>query len=131
MTKFDPNQIFQNNFGRRVTKTDTKIDLDPLTTRCALLDNCFCAKNSDFADTQHCMSIEGYPYPVCKTNNEVPEKTLNKSSFPPSFELLDWLSLTVPTLATSVLARCTLGGVLNTVSDVVDSVTDVVGSLLG
>lgn len=32
MKKFDPNEIFLNNFGRRITKTDTKIDSDPSTT---------------------------------------------------------------------------------------------------
>lgn len=124
-------EIFKKNV-RNVQILDT-------TEFCGRSDNSFCSKNSDCADTQHCISIEAYSYPVCKTNNEVPEKTLNKSSFPPPLELLDWFSLTVPTLAASVLARCTLGGILNTVpdvvgsvldSDVLDSVTDVVDSLL-
>lgn len=129
MTKFDPNGIFLNNFGRRLKKTGTKIDLDPSTTRCALLDNCFCSENSDCADSQRCTTLPGYTYPVCKTINEVPEQQLSKSSFPPPLEVLDWLSLTVPTLVTAVLAKCSLGGILDAVPDVVASVLDEVASV--
>lgn len=124
MKKYDPNHIFINNFGRRITKTGTKIDFDPLTTRCALLDNCFCSKDADCAKTQLCTTLPGYTYPVCKTINEVPEKQLNKSEFPPPAGFLNWLSLTVPNLAIAALAQCPLPGLLHTVPKVI-------GSLIG
>lgn len=125
MEKFDPKKIFLNNFGRRMTKNGTKIDFDPLTTRCALLDNCFCSKHSDCAATQLCTTIPGYTYPVCKTKNEVPETQLDKSAFPPPSGLLNWFVTVVPTLATAALARCS---VLRLVSD---TVPDILRSLLG
>lgn len=121
MQRFDPNQIFQNNFGRRLTKSGSDIDFDPKTTRCALLDNCICSKDSDCAVTQRCISLTGYNYTVCKTKNEVPEVQLIKSSFPPPLAVLDWLSITVPTLVIAALAKCSLGLGLSTVSSVIDS----------
>lgn len=123
MHKFDPNEVFQNNFGRRITKNDTKIDSDPKTTRCALLDHCFCSKNSDCAESQRCVSLPGYTYTVCKTDNEVPVQ-INEISFPPPLTVLDWLVATVPTSVTAVLGKCTLHGLGN-------SILDVLGSLLG
>ncbi len=74
MKKFDPNQIISNSFGRRMTKNDSKIDFDHMITRCALLDNCFCSRDSDCAKAQLCTTIAGYDeYSVCKTKNEVPD----------------------------------------------------------
>lgn len=123
--KYDPEGIFQNNFGRRITKNGTKIDIDPFTTRCALLDNCFCSNNSDCADTQSCISISGYTYPVCKTRNEVAETKFDRSLLPPPSGLLDWLLTIVPTLVTAVVAKCPILGLVNTI------VPNVLGSLLG
>ncbi|XP_037034206.1 L-gulonolactone oxidase 5-like [Bradysia coprophila] len=56
MNKYDPNEVFINNFGRRVKRTGYKLDIDPKTKHCALLDNCFCSKNCD------CSSIFGPPF---------------------------------------------------------------------
>ena len=74
MKEFDPNEIFMNDFGRRLKGVGTKITMDPKVTHCALLDNCVCRKNSDCADRQTCSTIEGYPdYPVCKSPPQSPE----------------------------------------------------------
>lgn len=51
MNKFDPNEVFINNFGRRMKGTGSVIDEDPATKHCALLDNCICSKNKDCGDT--------------------------------------------------------------------------------
>lgn len=101
MNKFDPKGIFLNSFGRRLTYKGTKIDIDPLTTRCALLDNCFCSRNSDCAETQICTSISGYNYPVCKTKNIVFRK-FNRNAYLPKFDMVDWATNTVPTLISSL-----------------------------
>lgn len=125
MDKYDPYKIFDNNFGRRMTKSGTKIDLDPKTTRCALLDNCFCSKNSDCGKKQSCTTIPGYNHTVCKTNNETPESRFDRSLFPPPAGVFNWLLTVVPTLVTAVLAKCPV------VDVVVDTVPNVIGSLLG
>lgn len=125
MDKYDPNKIFINNFGRRMTKSGTKIDLDPLTTRCALLDNCICSKNSDCAKKQTCTTIPGYDYKVCKTNNETPEQVFDRSLFPPPTGLLNWLLTVVPTLSIAALAKCPV------LDFVIDTIPDLLGSVLG
>ena len=67
MWEYDPYEVFMNDFGRRLKGTGDKINLDPSTTHCALLDNCICSHHSDCAQNQICSTIEGYPdYPVCK-----------------------------------------------------------------
>ena len=72
MQQYDPNGVFMNDFGRRLKGIDTKINTDPLSTRCALLDNCVCSKNNDCGPTQTCSRIDGYPdYPVCKSPGNV------------------------------------------------------------
>ncbi len=120
MQKFDPNQIFINNFGRRILKTGSKIDIDPLTTRCALLDNCFCSSDSDCGDGQICTTLPGYDlYPVCETKNVVPETKIDRNLFPPPLGIGDFLVNTVPTLAASVLSKCTVPKVLDTVTGIV------------
>lgn len=106
MNKFDPGEIFINNFGRRLKYQGTKVDIDPLTTRCALLGNCICSKNSDCGDTQICTTIPGYNYYVCKTINELPELTVNKTKFPPPFGVLGYLLTDVFTLASAAYANC-------------------------
>jgi len=71
MTEYDPNGIFMNNFGRRLTGEGTAIDVDPEAKRCALLDYCVCSKNEDCAATQYCGAVEGYrDMPVCRTDND-------------------------------------------------------------
>lgn len=73
MNKYDPDERFINNFGRRLKGTGSKVDTDPLLTRCALLDNCFCTKNADCGADQSCTTLPGYAYRVYKTKNEVPD----------------------------------------------------------
>lgn len=91
MNESDPKQIFLNDFGRRILRTGTKINSDPSSFRCALLDNCFCSVDGDCADTQTCTELASYPnYPVCKTENEVAETHLDKSAFPPPAGFLNW-----------------------------------------
>lgn len=105
MNKFDPNEVFINNFGRRIKRKGTKVDIDPLTTRCALLDNCICSKNSDCGEHQMCTTLPGYSYRVCKTRNEVPEFTTDK--FPPTLGGLGFLLMNIPTIAKAAHANCT------------------------
>ncbi|OXA60733.1 L-gulonolactone oxidase [Folsomia candida] len=57
MNKFDPNEVFINNFGRRLKKTSSKQDLHPAEIHCGIRDNCFCSKNSDCAVTQTCTTF--------------------------------------------------------------------------
>lgn len=121
MKKYDPYEIFINSFGRRITKKDVKIDFDPLTTRCALLDNCFCSKDCDCAATQICTSLPGYNYTVCKTKNEVPEVQFDRSIFPDPGGWINWVLTVVPTLVTAVLAKCPILGLVDTVPDVLVS----------
>lgn len=131
MNKFDPNEVFINSFGHRMKQTGTKVDTDPATKHCALLDNCICSKDTDCGNTQTCTSLPGYTYKVCKTINEIPEKTVDRNTFPPPLGILDWLATTVPTLATATLANCTLEGVGNAVGDVVTGVDNAVGDIVG
>lgn len=106
MEKFDPNEIFINNFGRRLKRKGSKVDIDPLTTRCALLGNCICSTNDDCADTQTCTTIPGYDYYVCKTRNELPELPVDKNRFPPPFGMLRYLITDVFTLVSAARANC-------------------------
>lgn len=100
MNEFDPNGIFLNNFGRRLTHMGTNIDIDPLTTRCALLDNCFCSKDSDCGENQACTSILGYDYPVCETKNVVAME-FSRNDFPSNFEVGYWFFNSFPKLVPS------------------------------
>lgn len=131
MNKYDPNQVFINNFGHRMKGTGTTVDSDPFTKHCALLDNCICSKDIDCGVTQTCTTLPGYTYKVCKTNNEIPERTIDRNKFPPILGILDWFSTTVPTLAAAALANCTLDGVGNAVDDGVGGAGDLVGSIIG
>lgn len=72
--------------------------------------------------TQICTTLPGYTYRVCKTENEIPEKTVDRNLFPPMLGYLDWLTTTVPTLAAAALANCSLESVGNGVGDVVSGV---------
>lgn len=115
MNKFDPNEVFLNNFGRRLKRTGTKIDTDPLVVRCALLDNCHCIKDSDCGATQTCTTISGYKYLVCKTKNEVPS-VFNKGLLPAPLGILNFLSYNVPTLASALLGNCSLNSLISSLS---------------
>lgn len=122
MNKFDPNETFINNFGRRIKRKGTTVDIDPLTVRCALLDNCICAKDTDCGIDQMCSTLPGYTYNVCRTRNEVAEFTVDRSAFPPSLGVLGYLVNNVNTLAGAVLANCSM-------SDLVGGVLGIVGKL--
>lgn len=130
MNRFDPNEVFINNFGRRMKGTGNAIDTDPQTKHCALLDNCICSKDDDCGATQFCTPLGNYTYRVCKTKNEIPEKPIDRNTFPPMAAVLDWLTTTVPTLAAAVLANCTLEGAGNVVNDTLSSVGDVANDTL-
>lgn len=122
MDEFDPNGIFLNNFGKRIRNISSNVDTDPKVTRCALLDNCFCSKNTDCADTQICGYLNGYSsYPVCKLANEVSESPFDPSSLPLVDDILNWLNVTVPGLANAALGTCSLPGL----------VPDIVGPIVG
>lgn len=68
MNKYDPNQVFMNDFGRRILGTGSAMSGDPAETRCALLDTCICSKNEDCANGQICgpFNATSYNYNVCK-----------------------------------------------------------------
>jgi len=66
MRKYDPDEVFMNNFGRRLQGASNRMSTDPRVTHCALLDDCVCSTNQDCAPRQICSRISGYPdYPVC------------------------------------------------------------------
>lgn len=113
MNKFDPNEVFINNFGRRLKRTGTKVDTDPLVNRCALLDNCFCSVDSDCGATQTCTTISGYTYRVCKTRNEVPS-VFTRGLLPPPLGILNFLASTVPNLALALLGNCSFYTLIST-----------------
>lgn len=138
MNKFDPNEVFINNFGRRLKKNGTKVDMDPLIVRCALLDNCFCSKDSDCGATQTCTTISGYNYNVCKTKNEI-TSAFNKSLLPPPLGILNFLIYSLPALASAVLGNCSIGSLISALSGTAGNVLQAllhgvggfVGTLLG
>ncbi|XP_037041555.1 L-gulono-1,4-lactone dehydrogenase-like isoform X3 [Bradysia coprophila] len=106
MKKFDPNQIFLNNFGRRLLKIGSKIDIDPLTTRCALLDNCFCSLDTDCGKGQICTTLPGYDdcY-VCQAKHVAPVTKFNINQVAP-FGAIDFLLRIAPFMVTSVMTEC-------------------------
>lgn len=120
MNKFDPNEIFINNFGRRMKNKGTKVDIDPLTVRCALLDNCICSNDSDCGNDQMCTTLPGYTYHVCKTRNEVPEFTMDRSTFPPALGIFGYILNNIHTLANAALSECSLGDLLGGVVNILD-----------
>jgi hypothetical protein len=66
MAEYDPNGVFMNDFGRRLKGQGTKVNFDPATRHCVLLDNCLCSRHGDCANGQVCSRLEGYPdFPVC------------------------------------------------------------------
>lgn len=115
MNKYDPDEVFINNFGRRIKRTGTTVDTDPLAKRCALLDNCICSKNGDCASTQICTTLPEYKYKVCKTKNEIAEFVFDKSSFPPPLGVVPYLVSVVPTLLKAVISNCSLTDAVGTV----------------
>lgn len=95
-----------NRIGLRLKGTGTKLDANPLNTRCALLGGCFCSKNSDCGQNQTCTTLPGYvSYPVCKTKNEEPECG-KKPTLPPLCDLAKYLDEDVPKLAAAALSKC-------------------------
>ncbi|KAJ6648570.1 L-gulonolactone oxidase 5, partial [Pseudolycoriella hygida] len=107
METYDPNGVFMNSFGYRLKRNGTKVDVDPQTTHCAILDNCFCSKDSDCGVNQICTTLTGYKYNVCKTRNEVPPITY-KNLFPPPFGIVSYIVSTIPTAVVSLFHNCSL-----------------------
>ncbi|KAJ6643890.1 L-gulonolactone oxidase 5 [Pseudolycoriella hygida] len=120
MTKFDPNEVFINNFGRRMKRKGTKVDIDPLTVHCALLDNCICSKDTDCGYDQTCTTLPGYTYPVCKTKNEVKEFTMDTSAFPPALGIFGFFLNNIHTLANAALSKCSLDDLLGGVFGILE-----------
>lgn len=118
MNKFDPNEIFINNFGRRMKGKGTKVDVDPLTTHCALLDNCFCSKKSDCGMNQICTSLPGYTYRVCKTENEVHDGTVDRKKFPSFLGILDYIRSNVATLVFAAFNKCNISDLISMIADI-------------
>lgn len=135
MNKYDPDEVFINNFGRRIKRTGTTVDIDPLTKHCALLDNCICSKNSDCASTQICTTLPGYKYKVCKTKNEIAECVFDKNLLPPPLGVVTYLVSEVPTLLTAVISNCSLTDAVGTVGlllngfNPIENVLQTVGTL--
>lgn len=107
MNKYDPNEVFINSFGHRIKKSGRKVDIDPLVTHCALLDNCFCTTNGDCGDNQICTTIANYKYRVCKTKNEIPINFFPKIILPNATDLFTFFSTQSTKLATALLSECT------------------------
>lgn len=105
MKKHDPYGIFLNSFGRRLMFKDTKMDIDPLTKHCALLDNCICSKDTDCSATQTCSKISGYDYNVCLTKNIGPGKPFDRSVYPATFSIVDYFINTVPSLVSQLQCK--------------------------
>lgn len=137
MNKYDPNEIFMNKFGLRLKGEGTKQDIDPKTIHCALLDNCFCTKNSDCGSTQTCTTLRGYTYRVCKTRNEIPEYSFDSCVLPPPLGILSYLVEDIPTLVIAAISNCSLTDAIGTVGLLlpgllpVDNILESVGTLAG
>lgn len=117
MNKYDPTEVFINNFGRRIKRTGTAIDADPSTKRCAILDNCFCSKDSDCGANQLCSTVSGYDYKVCKTRNEaIPTGSDVRSMLTKPGDIVPWFASTAPTLIKSTIIKCSIGDAVETLS---------------
>lgn len=122
MNKYDPNEVFINNFGRRLKRKGETVDSDPDANRCALLDYCFCTEDGHCGDTQACTNVQGYEYRVCKTKNEIAPITIDQIPLPSP----DWLTTgigpylisTVPNLVKGVISNCTLTDAIGTIGSV-------------
>lgn len=64
MRKHDPNGIFLNNFGRRITGASSQLTVDARVKHCALQSHCICSSNVDCAPGQICGKLFGFN--VCK-----------------------------------------------------------------
>lgn len=117
MNRIDPNEVFINSFGRRLKKTGTKVDNDPLVVRCAMLDYCFCTKNGDCGDSQTCTKLPGYIYNVCKTKNEAPIDYFPKVILPNSTGIFGFLADEATAISTALQGECTFQSLLGTLGD--------------
>lgn len=117
MNTFDPNEVFINNFGRRIKNTGKKVDIDPLTTHCALLDNCFCTKNGDCGKNQICTTIDNYNYRVCKTKNENTINFFPKLARPNATDLFNFFTLRSERMAAALLSECSIESLFSTFAD--------------
>lgn len=108
MNKYDPNEVFINNFGLRLKREGTDVDMDPLTIHCALLDNCICAEDAHCGDNQICTKLPGYSYNVCRTKNEIAPVDLLKIKLPTPLGVVSYLTTIVPTLIPAIISNCSL-----------------------
>jgi hypothetical protein len=112
MAQYDPKGIFLNNFGRRLKGDGTTLDSDPEATRCALLDYCFCSKDSDCGPQQRCGEVPKYPgKPVCRTPND--EKIVSLiQAIPLPSNILQWAIRVIPNLISQASTQCLTSGLL-------------------
>lgn len=111
MNNNDPKGVFMNKIGLRLKGKGTQSDANPLSIHCALLGGCFCSKDSDCGPNQTCTTLSGFTYRVCKTKNEEPECAIcncKENTVPPLKDLVKYLDVDVPKLATNVLSTCTM-----------------------
>ncbi|XP_037045984.1 probable L-gulonolactone oxidase 4 [Bradysia coprophila] len=105
LQKHDPEGVFMNKVGLRLTGKSTDIDVNPLATRCALLGSCFCSKDTDCGPNQTCTTLPGYDsYHVCQTRNEQCSKPINP--IPSLDDLVKYLDVDVAKLAEVALSKC-------------------------
>lgn len=73
--KYDPNGVFLNKFGKRITGASSELHIDSRVKHCALLDDCFCDKDTDCATGQYCGELYGFK--VCKDKFAFIPKLIN------------------------------------------------------
>ncbi len=132
MNKYDPNEVFINSFGRRIKKTGTKVDIDPMVKHCALLDYCFCTMDGDCGDSQTCTTLPGYEYKVCQTQNEIPIDFFPKAILPNATSVFDFFAKEAQALATALLSNCSVESLLYTLAGTgADSFGNVISGFIG
>lgn len=70
MRKFDPQGVFLNKFGRRLTLQSNELMTDPKVKKCALQDYCVCGKDADCASSQVCGKLGKFN--ICTDKNPSP-----------------------------------------------------------
>lgn len=70
MKNFDPDGVFLNKFGRRLTGEIGEADVDPEMERCALHDYCICGKDYDCGVGQRCEKLSDGVL-VCRDQDNV------------------------------------------------------------
>ena len=93
MRQYDPYGVFLNDFGLRLLGVGTRINLDPFTRHCALLDNCVCSRDIDCAPEQVCTVLQSFP--VCDTLKTYVRELFSLPFPSPTPSLVDFLKWVV------------------------------------